>query len=67
MDEMGLANGILCDKNVPPRLKNKFYRVVVTPTIVWGILLAIKELLRSENESDGNKDADGCAYQERQY
>lgn len=37
MDEMGLAYGILCDKNVPPRLKNKFYGVVVTPTMLYGV------------------------------
>ncbi|XP_070046635.1 uncharacterized protein [Nicotiana tomentosiformis] len=29
-----LASGILCDKNVPPGLKGKFYRVVVRPTML---------------------------------
>ncbi|XP_019256336.1 PREDICTED: uncharacterized protein LOC109234728 [Nicotiana attenuata] len=31
-----LASGVLCDKNVPPRLKGKFYRVVVRPTMLYG-------------------------------
>ncbi|XP_019262842.1 PREDICTED: uncharacterized protein LOC109240629 [Nicotiana attenuata] len=29
------AFGILCDKNMPPRFKGKFYRVVVRPTILY--------------------------------
>ncbi|XP_019238436.1 PREDICTED: uncharacterized protein LOC109218522 [Nicotiana attenuata] len=31
----GLASGVLCDKKVPPRLKGKFYRVVVRPTMLY--------------------------------
>ncbi|XP_070034643.1 uncharacterized protein [Nicotiana tomentosiformis] len=31
-----LASSILCDKNVPPRLKGKFYRVAVQPTMLYG-------------------------------
>ncbi|OIT29657.1 hypothetical protein A4A49_17649 [Nicotiana attenuata] len=31
-----LASGVLCDKNVPPRLKGKFYRVVVRPAMLYG-------------------------------
>ncbi|PHT59458.1 Triose phosphate/phosphate translocator, chloroplastic [Capsicum baccatum] len=31
-----LAAGVLCDKKVPPKLKGKFYRVVVRPTILYG-------------------------------
>nr|XP_009775483.1 PREDICTED: uncharacterized protein LOC104225402 [Nicotiana sylvestris] len=30
-----LASGVLCDKNMPPRLKGKFYRVVVRPTMLY--------------------------------
>uniref|UniRef100_A0A1S4CVR1 Uncharacterized protein n=1 Tax=Nicotiana tabacum TaxID=4097 RepID=A0A1S4CVR1_TOBAC len=30
------ASGILCDKNVPLRLKGKFYRVVVQPAMLYG-------------------------------
>ncbi|XP_019244318.1 PREDICTED: uncharacterized protein LOC109224188 [Nicotiana attenuata] len=31
-----LAYGVLCDKKVPPKLKGKFYRMVVRPTILYG-------------------------------
>ncbi|PHT26468.1 hypothetical protein CQW23_33915 [Capsicum baccatum] len=31
-----LASGVLCDKKVPPKLKGKFYRVVVRPTMLYG-------------------------------
>ncbi|XP_070050414.1 uncharacterized protein [Nicotiana tomentosiformis] len=31
-----LASGILCGRNVPLRLKGKFYRVVVRPTMLYG-------------------------------
>ncbi|XP_070004359.1 uncharacterized protein [Nicotiana sylvestris] len=31
-----LASGVLCDKNVPPKLKGKFYRVVVRLTMLYG-------------------------------
>ncbi|XP_019230097.1 PREDICTED: uncharacterized protein LOC109211051 [Nicotiana attenuata] len=30
-----LASGVLCDKNAPPRLMGKFYRVVVRSTILY--------------------------------
>ncbi|GJV29307.1 ataxia telangiectasia mutated family protein [Tanacetum coccineum] len=30
------ATGILCDKNVPLKLKGKFYRVTIRPTILYG-------------------------------
>ncbi|KAM3376423.1 hypothetical protein P3S68_015138 [Capsicum galapagoense] len=29
-----LTSGVLCDKKVPPKLKGKFYRVVVRPTML---------------------------------
>ncbi|XP_070005819.1 uncharacterized protein [Nicotiana sylvestris] len=32
-----LTSGVLCDKNVPLRLKGKFYKVVVRPTILYGV------------------------------
>nr|XP_009803714.1 PREDICTED: uncharacterized protein LOC104249042 [Nicotiana sylvestris] len=31
-----LASGVLCDKNVPLRLKGKFYMVVVRPVMLYG-------------------------------
>ncbi|KAK4357900.1 hypothetical protein RND71_023510 [Anisodus tanguticus] len=31
-----LTSGVLCDKNVPPKLKGKLYRVVVRPTMLYG-------------------------------
>nr|XP_009766169.1 PREDICTED: uncharacterized protein LOC104217581 [Nicotiana sylvestris] len=31
-----LTYGVLCHKKVPPRLKGKFYRVVVRPTMLYG-------------------------------
>nr|XP_009773114.1 PREDICTED: uncharacterized protein LOC104223383 [Nicotiana sylvestris] len=31
-----LISGVLYDKKVPPRLKSKFYRVVVRPTMLYG-------------------------------
>lgn len=32
---MELASGVLCDKNVPPRFKGKFYKVVVRLAILY--------------------------------
>jgi hypothetical protein len=30
------ASGVLCDKKVPQKLKGKFYRMVICPTILYG-------------------------------
>ncbi|XP_070057395.1 uncharacterized protein [Nicotiana tomentosiformis] len=31
-----LVSGVLCDKNVPPRCKGKFYKAVVRPSMLYG-------------------------------
>ncbi|XP_019252905.1 PREDICTED: uncharacterized protein LOC109231721 [Nicotiana attenuata] len=40
-----LTYGILCDRNVPPRLKDKFYKVVVRPIMLHGVE---KDRIRNE-------------------
>jgi hypothetical protein len=30
------ASGVLCDPKVPPKLKGKFYRTVIQPTMLYG-------------------------------
>ena len=30
------ASGILCDKRIPQKLKDKFYRTAIGPTILYG-------------------------------
>ncbi|XP_070029897.1 uncharacterized protein [Nicotiana sylvestris] len=34
--QLRLASDVLCDKNVPLKLKGKFYKVVVRPTMLYG-------------------------------
>ncbi|KAF3621096.1 hypothetical protein FXO38_31983 [Capsicum annuum] len=36
LDEVKLALGVLCNKKVPPKLKDKLYRVAVRPAILYG-------------------------------
>nr|BAP00546.1 hypothetical protein [Solanum melongena] len=45
-----IAAGVLCDKKIPPKLKGKFYRMVVRPSLLYGVL-ANKELTCSEEGS----------------
>ncbi|KAG5619410.1 hypothetical protein H5410_019234 [Solanum commersonii] len=40
-----LASGVLCDKKIPPRLKGKFYRVVVRPALLYG---GVSDKIRNE-------------------
>jgi hypothetical protein len=30
-------SGILCDKKVPNKLKNKFYKTIIRPTMMYGV------------------------------
>ena len=32
-----LASRVLCDKKIPPKLKGKFYRLVVRPSLLYGV------------------------------
>lgn len=32
-----LASGVLCVKKLPPKLKGKFYRVIVRPSLLYGV------------------------------
>lgn len=32
-----LASGVLCNEKLPPKLKGKFYKVVVRPTLLYGM------------------------------
>ncbi|PHT39805.1 hypothetical protein CQW23_18659 [Capsicum baccatum] len=50
-----LASGVLCDKKVPPKLKGKFYRVVVRPAMLYGAE-CWPDLIGSENDVFWNKE-----------
>ena len=41
------ANGVLCDKKFPSRLKGKFYRVAISQLVVQLRMLACKEDFRT--------------------
>jgi hypothetical protein len=47
MDEMAQASGVLCEKRVPQKLKGKFYRTAIRPTILYGAGLSVG-LLRDD-------------------
>ena len=32
-----LASGVLCDNKIPPKPKGKFYRLVVRPSLLYGV------------------------------
>ncbi|XP_019257878.1 PREDICTED: uncharacterized protein LOC109236115 [Nicotiana attenuata] len=36
VDEMKPESGVLCDKNMPPKLKSQFYKATVRPAILYG-------------------------------
>lgn len=56
MDEWRSASSVLCDKNVPPRHKRKFYRVVVRPIILYGLSVGPSKISYTEVESSRNMD-----------
>ncbi|KAF3660389.1 putative OTU domain-containing protein-like isoform X1 [Capsicum annuum] len=52
-----LASGVLCDKKVPPKLKGKFYRVVVRPALLYGAeCWPVKNSHIQKNEGGRNAD-----------
>lgn len=50
-----LTFGVLCNKKLSPRLKEKFYRRVVRLDMLNGEVLISQELANSKNESDTGK------------
>ncbi|KAF3678671.1 hypothetical protein FXO38_03136 [Capsicum annuum] len=52
-----LTSGVLCDKKVPPKLKGKFYRVVVRPALLYGAeCWPVKNSHIQKNEGGTNAD-----------
>jgi hypothetical protein len=47
MDKMAQASGVLCDKRVQKKLKGKFYRTTIRPTMLYGAGLSVG-LLRDD-------------------
>ncbi|XP_075091671.1 uncharacterized protein LOC107763843 [Nicotiana tabacum] len=65
-----LASGVLCDRNVPPRFKGKFYKVAVRPTMLYRAqVLASQEISCAKDDSSRDEDVEMhvWAYQERPY
>lgn len=58
-----IVSSVLCDKNVSPRHKVKFYKVVAKPTLLCRVL-ADHKLTRLEIASIGNEgvEMNVCAY-----
>lgn len=61
-----LAYGVLCDKKAPSKLKCKFYRVVVRPALLYGVLASVK-LTCSGDACCRDKDVEMmCGYTRRE-
>ncbi|PIO55818.1 hypothetical protein TELCIR_22792, partial [Teladorsagia circumcincta] len=50
-------SGVLCDKNIPERLKSKIYRTVIRPLAIYGAECWPVTRSRSPSQYDGDKDA----------
>lgn len=52
------ASGVLCSKNVTPKIKGKFYRVVIRPTMLYEVDVNQSRTFISKNESCINKNVE---------